>query len=180
MMNFIPRKKLNDMFHFNFHKALQKKLINNFILTNSAFSAMYFNPQRAPKNTKAQKKLWNTYDKFDENLKEFRKDNLITIKDQSYLILTTLVPKQDVESYDKKAEEPNYMLAHPGQILVQYFNENNENIFEPDLYMGRKRLGKEIEIDMLENLSINDPHLKLFTYMPNNETFDFTLTQIVV
>lgn len=170
-MNFIPRKTVNKLFPFAFHKQVQKRM-DDLVLTNSAFSTIYLAPNRAPKNSKAQKKLFNKYDLVDENMKEFRKKNFLEIGDEWYLVIGTVVKREDLLAYNKGKSmdsELKYVLSNPGQLLVQVIKDG-KNILTPDI--------TQAEIDKLGEVIFLDDDVHVYTNIQNIETYEMDLTEV--
>ena len=170
-MKFIPRKTVNKLFPFAFHKQVQKHM-RDFVLTNSAFSTIYLAPNRAPKNSKAQKKLFAKYDAVDENLKEFRKNNFLEIGDETYLVIGTIVKREDLLEYKSgKAmdSELKYVLSNPGQILVQIIKDG-KNILTPEI--------TDAEIAQLGEVIFSDVNVHVYTNIHNIETYEMDLKEV--
>lgn len=170
-MKFIPRKAVNKLFPFSFHKRVQAHM-PELVLTNSAFSTMYLSPARTPKNTKAQKKLFNKYDAVDENLKEFRKNNFLEIGDETYLVIGTVVKRSDLMAY-KKGEtldsELKYVLSNPGQLLVQIV-EDGKNVLTPEI--------TDEKVSSLGEITFDDPRVHVYSNIQNIETYEMDLAEI--
>lgn len=170
-MKFIPRKSVNTLFPFAFHKQVQKHM-PDLVSTNSAFSTIYLAPNRAPKNSKAQKKLFNKYDLLDENLKEFRKNNFLEIGDETYLVIGTVVKREDLLAYNKGKgmdSELKYVLSNPGQILVQIIKD------------GKNILTPEITDDVIKELGevvFSDESVHVYTNIQNIETYEMDLEEV--
>lgn len=169
-MKFIPRKSVNTLFPFAFHKQVQKHM-PDLVSTNSAFSTIYLAPNHAPKNSKAQKKLFNKYDLLDENLKEFRKNNFIEIGDEIYLVIGTVVKREDLLAYNKGGmdSELKYVLSNPGQILVQIIKDG-KNILTPDI--------TEDVIKELGEVVFYDESVHVYTNIQNIETYEMDLEEV--
>lgn len=142
------------------------------VSTNSAFSTMYLAPNRTPKNTKAQKKLFNKYDLLDENLKEFRKNNFLEIGDETYLVIGTVVKRDALLAYNKGKgmdSELKYVLSNPGQILVQIIKDG-KNILTPEI--------TERELKDLGEAIFSDESVHVYTNIQNIETYEMDLEEV--
>lgn len=169
-MKFISHKAVNKLVPFSFHKSLQTNM-PDYVLTNSAFSSIYLAPNRIPKNAKAQKQLFKKYDRVDDNLKEYRKDNFIEIDNEIYLVIGTVVKRSILLAYskDKTKKEITFEMANPGTVLIQLI-EDGKNILTPDL--------SEYELDRLGELSFYDDQVRVFVNIQNTETFEMDLIEV--
>lgn len=169
-MKFIPRKAVNKLVPFSFYKHIQQNM-PDFVITNAAFSAQYLTPKTAPQGTKAQKLAFKKYDKVDENMRQFKKDNFLNIDGEYYLVINTVVKRDRLMAYaeDKTREDIQYEMTNPGQLLLQVLVDG-KNILTPNI--------TDYEFDRLGELEYRDDDVKIYVNIANTDTYEMDLILI--